>query len=332
MRVNSRKNEIREAVWALVRENPDISISEIVARTGYCAATASNYRQELIGKKTGWKRKMSKSEAMIREILTSNPSATLNTVAKQVGVSVSYVSHVKGKMGMPKRISFQYVPMGEKTKKVKEYAEKYPHWTCQQIAKEAGCSVGAASIFRRKLGLKREPLEPTEHPSNAIIRQNPTMKTKELAALLGCSISQVYALKQKMLKAETRAQVAVRRSIGTADNQDDIVAAYKESQSVNSVAKRFGIDFTVIRKVLISNGILPDDRSREIHYYTDQGLTVQQIANRLGVSKKAVMAHMPYTRGTYVLGDKTENAKAIQGCRARKKAAKEDRTDASKQE
>ena len=48
-------------------------------------------------------------------------------------------------------------------------------------------------------------------------------------------------------------------------------------------------------------------------------MTVEQIADYMGLTVKAVQAHMPYTKGSYSLGGKTPNAERIRKHREAKK-------------
>lgn len=74
------------------------------------------------------------------------------------------------------------------------------------------------------------------------------------------------------------------------------------------------------KRVLITNGIYPSERAKEVARFRLIGMTVPEISKYLKISEKMVLSNLPYTKGGYATGPKSENAKKIAQCRANKKA------------
>lgn len=99
---------------------------------------------------------------------------------------------------------------------------------------------------------------------------------------------------------------------------------HEEEKSLRQTAIAMGLSVYTTRKMLITAREYDSPRKREIDLLRKQGLSVQQIAERLGVGVSAVSSFVPYARGTYLIPSQTENAKRVRECRARKEAADAD--------
>lgn len=102
--------------------------------------------------------------------------------------------------------------------------------------------------------------------------------------------------------------------------QKEVLDTYNVTKSMNETARKLKLSHQTVRRVLISNGIYPSERTREVTRLCLMGMTVQEIAEYLGISAKTVQANMPYSRGSYVTGPKSKNAERILEFRARKKS------------
>lgn len=100
--------------------------------------------------------------------------------------------------------------------------------------------------------------------------------------------------------------------------QRDVLADYERTKSIKATAKNLHLSDQTVRRVLTSNGIYVSERSKEVTRLRLMGMTVTEIAEYLKISTKAVKAHFPYTKGSYVIGTKSKNAEAIARCRAKK--------------
>lgn len=102
--------------------------------------------------------------------------------------------------------------------------------------------------------------------------------------------------------------------------QKDILDYYEQTKNANKTARHFGISPQTVRRALITNGLYLSERNKEVARLRLMGFTIEEIAEYLHISEKAVKNHLPYTKGSYVTKDKTENAIKIAASRAKKKA------------
>lgn len=97
--------------------------------------------------------------------------------------------------------------------------------------------------------------------------------------------------------------------------EQEIIQAYHAEPSLRAVAAQVGVSYSAIRRVLISAGEYTSPRADEINRLADAGRSVSEIAQELGCSEKTVSSFLPYSRGSYAVGEKSENAKRIHQCR-----------------
>ncbi len=81
-----------------------------------------------------------------------------------------------------------------------------------------------------------------------------------------------------------------------------IIDAYQEMGSISAVQKRLRVSEVKIRRVLITEGLWSSKTSRQIWALADKGMSLQEIAETLNTTQKAVEAYMPYRRGSYEAG------------------------------
>lgn len=97
-----------------------------------------------------------------------------------------------------------------------------------------------------------------------------------------------------------------------------VARLWEQHCSVREIARRLGISDCKARKILITLGARDTDESR---LYAS-GLSVEEIAARLGKSRNAVLARIPYIKGQYGAEYPTVNALRIR--RSREKGAADD--------
>lgn len=102
--------------------------------------------------------------------------------------------------------------------------------------------------------------------------------------------------------------------------QKDIFNYYEQTKNANKTARHFGISPQTVRRALITNGLYLSERSKEVARLRLMGFTIEEIAEYLHISENAVQTHLPYTKGSYITKEKTENAIKIAASRAKKKA------------
>lgn len=100
----------------------------------------------------------------------------------------------------------------------------------------------------------------------------------------------------------------------------EIVSRYKSGDSLKDIARRANVCYTVIRRVLITDGVPLRDcpQADAIHAMLNKGMTSQEIAVQLGINHKTVESYTPYSKGSYSIGEKSINAQRIKQSRARK--------------
>lgn len=99
---------------------------------------------------------------------------------------------------------------------------------------------------------------------------------------------------------------------------NEILSLYEELQSVKATARKAECSPQVVRRLLITHGIYPTERCKEIARMLTLNYTVDEIATTLKITPKAVGNHLPYTKGSYTVGTKSENAQRIAKCRSNK--------------
>lgn len=102
--------------------------------------------------------------------------------------------------------------------------------------------------------------------------------------------------------------------------QQQILESYEITKNMSETARILDVSPQTVKRVLISNGIFPSKRAHQIANLNDLGLSVSGIAEFLKISEDTVRSNLPYTKGGYATGPKSENAKKIAQCRANKKA------------
>lgn len=99
---------------------------------------------------------------------------------------------------------------------------------------------------------------------------------------------------------------------------EDIIQAYNAVASIKKVAALFRISEQKVRKILIDAGEYESDMSVQVKDLYEQGFSVEDIADKLGVSKSAVSGYLPYSKGVYLGENPSSNAIKIRKCRAKK--------------
>lgn len=101
------------------------------------------------------------------------------------------------------------------------------------------------------------------------------------------------------------------------NDQLEIIELWHKYQSVRAIQKSTGHDFSMIRKTLLSAGIIPTERCRRVSEMLEDGYTVEQIAEYFGTTPHNINNFLPYSKGSYTL-PKSLNAVRVARCRDRK--------------
>lgn len=94
---------------------------------------------------------------------------------------------------------------------------------------------------------------------------------------------------------------------------------HEQGVSIKEIAHRLRISEQKARRILITTGSYTTPTIRRIAEETAAGKTIDEIAAELGVTVKAVIANMPYSKGSYSMEYPSKNALAIRRCREKGK-------------
>lgn len=103
-------------------------------------------------------------------------------------------------------------------------------------------------------------------------------------------------------------------------SQSDIVDAYYATRSIKAVAREYGMSEQRARKILITARAIDHPNTRRIAILRDAGLTLEEVAVRMGMSMNVLNSYQPYQRGRYGYRQ-TATALYQQRRRAQKKSA-----------
>lgn len=94
-------------------------------------------------------------------------------------------------------------------------------------------------------------------------------------------------------------------------SEQDILDSYSVTNSLRKTSSECSASIQVVRRVLATAGIYSSDLTENINRLYNSGMSAEDIANHLNMRVKSVINHLPYTRASYTIGDKTKNAKSI---------------------
>ena len=102
------------------------------------------------------------------------------------------------------------------------------------------------------------------------------------------------------------------------DTAERIIEYYISCESMDDTAKTFGLSHQKVRKILITAGVYSSPETNMAISLLEKGLKVEEIAKRMGVTKKTVSSYLPYSKCMYNMDNPTENALRIRKCRDKK--------------
>ena len=77
----------------------------------------------------------------------------------------------------------------------------------------------------------------------------------------------------------------------------DVLTEYNKTESLAETARRCGISQQKVRRILITNKIIPQNpQTLRILELYDSGMSVKSIADKLKISQNAVRGHLPHQK------------------------------------
>lgn len=115
-----------------------------------------------------------------------------------------------------------------------------------------------------------------------------------------------------------------------AKEMENVKRLYEETKSIKATARKSGYSETTCKKMLITMGIYPSERAKQVTRLLLMGMTMQEMMDYLHCSEAVIYSNLPYTKGTYKTQNKTVNAQRIAKCRKNKKAIADNSGQAQK--
>lgn len=103
----------------------------------------------------------------------------------------------------------------------------------------------------------------------------------------------------------------------------EVLNTYKKIGSIKATAKELEIDYQLVRRILVTYGVYTSQIILKIGDLRNSGKTIDEIAQELHIGRKWVICNLPYTKGSYRIGEKTVNAQKIAEYRKRRDKHKE---------
>ena len=89
--------------------------------------------------------------------------------------------------------------------------------------------------------------------------------------------------------------------------KDAIVSTYKATESIKQTARILKLSHQTVRRVLLEEGLYTSDTYEQVRRMTEAGMSLQQIAQELGIREKSVSVYLPHRRNPYFELEKTSN-------------------------
>lgn len=93
-----------------------------------------------------------------------------------------------------------------------------------------------------------------------------------------------------------------------------IVRLWEQGYTQTQISRKLNLSLSKVRKVLLTVGLIETEESK----FLKQGLTVGEIAKKLGKTVKAVSGRIPHKKGMYNAEYPSKNALQIRETRKKK--------------
>lgn len=93
-----------------------------------------------------------------------------------------------------------------------------------------------------------------------------------------------------------------------------VVRLFEQGYTQTQIGRKLNLSLGKVRKILLTVGLIETEESK----FLKQGLTVEEIAEKLGKTVGAVSGRIPYKKGMYNAEYPSENALKIRETRNKK--------------
>ena len=100
---------------------------------------------------------------------------------------------------------------------------------------------------------------------------------------------------------------------------NEIVEYYKKCENLKETSAAFGIGWQKVRKILITEGEYVSETAEKVQKIYNSGAHIEDIMNKLKISKSTVNSYLPYERTVYNKENPSKNAIKIRKWRAKNK-------------
>lgn len=104
-------------------------------------------------------------------------------------------------------------------------------------------------------------------------------------------------------------------------------AVYAEKQELKATTLVLELPPHKVKKLLITHGDIHYAETDQIIEMQQRGMSISEIAKRMGMSPKTVNTYLPYSKVVYKLDDISQNAERVKNYQQRKKATERLRTE-----
>lgn len=106
----------------------------------------------------------------------------------------------------------------------------------------------------------------------------------------------------------------------TSELLENVSTAYAKNHEIKATALALKLPPHKVKKLLITHGDIHYAETDQIIEKQQQGLSIPEIAKRMGMSAKTVNTYLPYSKVVYKLDDISQNAERVKKYQRRKKA------------
>ena len=108
---------------------------------------------------------------------------------------------------------------------------------------------------------------------------------------------------------------------------ETVSAVYAEKQEIKATALVLELPPHKVKKLLITHGDIHYAETDQIIEMQQRGMSISEIAKRMGMSTKTVNTYLPYSKVVYKLDDISQNAERVKNYQLRKKVTERLRTE-----